>query len=72
MASLEQEKMTQLDLTQYGLTDIIEIVRNPSYQQLFSEETNSDLTGYECGVVTDLGAIAVNTGIFTGRSPKDK
>ena len=49
-----------------------EVVRNPSYEQLFLEETRSDLQGFERGVVTELGAVKVDTGIFTGRSPKDK
>ncbi|EKE81514.1 phosphoenolpyruvate carboxykinase (ATP) [Idiomarina xiamenensis] len=64
--------MTDLDLSQYGITDVTEIVHNPSYEQLFEEETRTDLHGYEKGTVTDLGAVAVDTGIFTGRSPKDK
>ncbi|MDX1706139.1 phosphoenolpyruvate carboxykinase (ATP) [Pseudidiomarina sp.] len=64
--------MTDLDLSRYGITDVNEIVHNPSYDQLFEEETRSDLVGYEKGVVTNLGAVAVDTGIFTGRSPKDK
>ncbi len=64
--------MTDLDLSRYGITDVNEIVHNPSYDQLFEEETRSDLVGYEKGVVTKLGAVAVDTGIFTGRSPKDK
>ncbi|MFC0445989.1 phosphoenolpyruvate carboxykinase (ATP) [Pseudidiomarina halophila] len=64
--------MTDLDLSQYGITDVNEIIHNPSYDQLFAEETRSDLQGYEKGVVTKLGAVAVDTGIFTGRSPKDK
>lgn len=64
--------MTDLDLRQYGITDVTEIVHNPSYEQLFEEETREDLQGYEKGVVTELGAVAVDTGIFTGRSPKDK
>jgi phosphoenolpyruvate carboxykinase (ATP) len=64
--------MTDLDLSQYGITDATEIVYNPSYEQLFEEETRSDLQGYEKGTVTELGAVAVDTGIFTGRSPKDK
>ncbi|RUO62999.1 phosphoenolpyruvate carboxykinase (ATP) [Pseudidiomarina insulisalsae] len=64
--------MTDLDLSQYGITDVTEIVHNPSYDLLFEEETRSDLQGYEKGVVTNLGAVAVDTGIFTGRSPKDK
>lgn len=64
--------MTDLDLSQYGITDATEIVYNPSYELLFEEETRDDLTGYEKGTVTELGAVAVDTGIFTGRSPKDK
>ncbi|WP_417690497.1 phosphoenolpyruvate carboxykinase (ATP) [Pseudidiomarina sp.] len=64
--------MTDLDLRHYGITDVTEIVHNPSYDVLFEEETRSDLQGYEKGTVTKLGAVAVDTGIFTGRSPKDK
>lgn len=64
--------MTDLDLSQYGITDVTEIVYNPSYEQLFIEETRSELSGYEKGRVTQSGAVAVDTGIFTGRSPKDK
>lgn len=62
----------QLDLSQYGIHDATDILHNPSYEQLFIEETRSDLSGYEQGVETHLGAVAVDTGIFTGRSPKDK
>ncbi|WP_421342839.1 phosphoenolpyruvate carboxykinase (ATP) [Aeromonas veronii] len=62
----------QLGLDQYGIKNSQEIVRNPSYEQLFAEETRPDLEGFERGVVTELGAVNVNTGIFTGRSPKDK
>ncbi|CAH0532332.1 Phosphoenolpyruvate carboxykinase (ATP) [Vibrio stylophorae] len=61
-----------IDLSQYGITNITEVVRNPSYELLFEEETRPDLEGYERGVVTELGAVAVDTGEFTGRSPKDK
>jgi len=61
-----------IDLSQYGITDVKEIVYNPSYELLFQEETRPDLEGYEKGVVTKSGAVAVRTGIFTGRSPKDK
>ncbi len=61
-----------IDLSPYGITDIEEIVYNPSYELLFAEETKAGLEGYEKGVVTELGAVAVDTGIFTGRSPKDK
>lgn len=61
-----------IDLTQYGITDVNEIVYNPSYELLFTEETRTDLSGFDKGVVTESGAVNVNTGIFTGRSPKDK
>ncbi|SMF35578.1 phosphoenolpyruvate carboxykinase (ATP) [Alteromonadaceae bacterium Bs31] len=61
-----------IDLTKYGIQNVAEIVHNPSYDQLFEEETNPNLEGYEKGVVTESGAVAVQTGIFTGRSPKDK
>ncbi|MGL5036924.1 MAG: phosphoenolpyruvate carboxykinase (ATP), partial [Aeromonas sp.] len=62
----------QLKLDHYGIKNSQEIIHNPSYEQLFAEETRSDLEGFERGVVTELGAVNVNTGIFTGRSPKDK
>ena len=65
-------KMANLDLTQYGITGTTEIVHNPSYQVLFEAETKSDLTGYEKGYLTELDAIDVMTGVYTGRSPKDK
>ncbi|MDP5135157.1 phosphoenolpyruvate carboxykinase (ATP) [Rheinheimera baltica] len=64
--------MSDLDLSQYGITDVTEIIYNPSYDQLFAEETRADLQGYEQGKLTKLGAVSVDTGIFTGRSPKDK
>ena len=65
--------MTQtIDLSGYGITDAVEILYNPSYEQLYAEETRADLQGYERGIETELGAVAVHTGIFTGRSPKDK
>ncbi len=60
------------ELEQYGIRDAAEIIYNPSYDLLFDEETRPGLTGYEHGVVTASGAVAVDTGIFTGRSPKDK
>jgi len=61
-----------LDLTKYGIQGVTEIVHNPSYDQLYEEETNPNLEGFEKGVVTELGAVNVMTGEFTGRSPKDK
>ncbi len=61
-----------IDLSQYGINDVAEIVYNPSYELLFSEETKAGLEGFDKGVVTELGAVNVDTGIFTGRSPKDK
>lgn len=61
-----------MDLSQYGITDVNEVIYNPSYESLFSEETKADLEGFDKGVVTELGAVNVNTGVFTGRSPKDK
>ncbi|WIF72241.1 phosphoenolpyruvate carboxykinase (ATP) [Proteus vulgaris] len=64
--------LTPKDLQQYGIKDTSEIIYNPSYELLFNEETQPGLTGYERGTLTSLGAIAVDTGIFTGRSPKDK
>lgn len=60
------------ELEQYGIRDAAEIIYNPSYDLLFDEETRPGLTGYEHGVITTSGAVAVDTGIFTGRSPKDK
>ena len=60
------------ELAQLGITQVKEIVRNPSYEQLFEEEMAPNLEGYEKGVLTNTGAVAVDTGIFTGRSPKDK
>ena len=64
--------MKNIDLTKYGISGTTEIVYNPSYDLLFEEETNPALTGYEKGQVSELGAVNVMTGIYTGRSPKDK
>ena len=64
--------MANIDLTKYGITGTTEIVRNPSYEFLFEEETKEGLEGFEVGQVSELGAVNVMTGIFTGRSPKDK
>ena len=67
-----KSKMAEINLSKYGITGTTEIVYNPSYELLFEEETKSDLTGYEKGQVSELGAVNVMTGIYTGRSPKDK
>ena len=64
--------LTPQDLKAYGIHDVQEVVYNPDYDTLYQEELNPALEGYERGVLTNLGAIAVDTGIFTGRSPKDK
>ena len=64
--------MANIDLTQYGITGTTEIVHNPSFDELFKEETKETLTGFERGQVTELGAVNVMTGIYTGRSPQDK
>ncbi|MGO2496948.1 MAG: phosphoenolpyruvate carboxykinase (ATP) [Vibrio litoralis] len=73
MTVMEQTTtVSQLDLTTYGITGATDVIRNPSYEQLFIEETKANLSGYEKGIVTELGAVSVDTGIFTGRSPKDK
>ena len=64
--------MANLDLTKYGITGSTVIAHNPSYEQLFEEETKAGLEGYEVGKNTELDAVNVMTGIYTGRSPKDK
>ena len=64
--------MAEINLTQYGITGTTEIVHNPSYELLYEEETKADLTGYEKGQESELGAVNVKTGVYTGRSPKDK
>ena len=61
-----------LELSDYGIHDTKEVVYNPSYNTLFAEETKPGLDGYEKGTITRTGAIAIDTGVFTGRSPKDK
>jgi phosphoenolpyruvate carboxykinase (ATP) len=67
-----KEKITPEEMARYGIHQVTEIVYNPGYEQLFAEETKPSLKGYERGIETNLGAVAVDTGIFTGRSPKDK
>ena len=64
--------MAAIDLSRYGITGTVEVVHNPSYEMLFEEETKPGLEGYEKGQVSELGAVNVMTGIYTGRSPKDK
>ena len=64
--------MAKVDLTKYGITGTTEIVYNPSYEELFEAEMDPSLEGYEKGQLTELDAVNVMTGIFTGRSPKDK
>ncbi len=64
--------METYGLEKYGITDIKEIVYNPTYEQLFEAETDPSLEGYEKGQLTELDAVNVMTGIYTGRSPKDK
>ena len=64
--------MANLDLSKYGITGVKNIYHNPSYEQLFQDEINPALQGYEKGQETELGAVNVMTGVYTGRSPKDK
>ena len=68
----EVNEMAKIDLTKYGITGVTEIVYNPSYEMLFEEETKPELEGFDKGQVSELGAVNVMTGIYTGRSPKDK
>ncbi len=63
--------MSTIDLSQYGIANA-KVIHNPSYEQLFKDETEPGLQGYEKGQLTELGAVNVMTGIYTGRSPKDK
>ncbi len=64
--------MAQIDLSKYGITGTSAVIHNPSYEDLFVAEIDPALTGYEKGQVSELGAVNVMTGIYTGRSPKDK
>ena len=64
--------MSTIDLTKYGITGTTQIIHNPSYEELFKDEMDPSLKGYEKGTLTELDAVNVMTGIYTGRSPKDK
>ncbi len=64
--------MAEINLSKYGISGTTEIVHNPSYEMLFEEETKPELEGFEKGQVSELGVVNVMTGIYTGRSPKDK
>ncbi len=64
--------MTNLDLAKYGISGVKKVIHNPSYEVMFQAEISEKNVGFEKGILTDTGAVAVRTGIFTGRSPKDK
>ena len=64
--------MSKIDLSKYGINNVKEIIYNPSYEFLFAEEMKENLTGYDKGQLTELDAVNVMTGVYTGRSPKDK
>ena len=64
--------MANIDLSKYGINNVKEIIYNPSYEFLFEEEMKENLTGYDKGQLTELNAVNVMTGVYTGRSPKDK
>jgi len=64
--------MPKMDLSKYGITGVTEVLYNPTYEVLYNEETKPGLEGFDKGQVTELGAVNVMTGVFTGRSPKDK
>lgn len=64
--------MVKLDLTKYGITGSTEVIHNPSYEKLFEDEMDPSLEGFDKGQLTELDAVNVMTGVYTGRSPKDK
>ena len=68
----KKNHINYLDLTEYGITDVVRVHHNPTYEELFQFEMDPALEGFERSVLTECGAVAVNTGEFTGRSPKDK
>ncbi len=61
-----------ISLEKYGIKNIQEIIYNPSFEKLYNDELDPSLQGYEKGQLSELGAVNVMTGVFTGRSPKDK
>ena len=77
MSKIEEIKKARIagikaDLAKYGIDGTTEVVYNPTYEELFEQETLPTLEGFEKGAVTELGAVDVMTGVYTGRSPKDK
>ncbi len=64
--------MATIDLSKYGITGAVEVIHNPSYEELYKAEVDPKNQGFEVGVETTTGAVSVKTGIFTGRSPKDR
>ena len=60
-----------ISLAKYGITNVHEIIHNPSFEKLYNDELDPSLTGFEKGQLSELGAVNVMTGVFTGRSPKD-
>ena len=77
MSKIEEIKEARLpeikkSLEAYGIKGTTEVIYNPSYDELFKDETAPGLEGFEKGVATELGAVNVMTGVYTGRSPKDK
>ena len=69
---LNMKVSKSISLDKYGINNVTEIIYNPSYDELFKAETDDNLQGFERGQVSELGAVNVMTGEFTGRSPKDK
>ena len=64
--------MNKVDLKKYGITNVSEIIYNPSYEELFQAEMSPENEGFDKGILTNTGAVSVDTGKFTGRSPKDR
>ena len=74
LISMENYAQTtkSISLEKYGIKNVQEIIHNPTFEQLYNDELNPNLQGFEKGQLTELGAVNVMTGVFTGRSPKDK